>query len=126
MRPLRAASRTRRPGAAGQNRLTAHHCVWQRIDRSNGRNINITNNHVHDSNLGQHEGITLNGNVDGFQISINRLTNLNNIGIDIVGGETTSSNRTLDAAISLPRRVMSLLTPVTMLPTGGLSRDEPL
>ncbi len=62
------------------------------------RNINITNNHVHDSNLGQHEGITLNGNVDGFQISINRLTNLNNIGIDIVGGETTSSNRALDAA----------------------------
>lgn len=60
--------------------------------------LNIANNHIHDLNLGQHEGIAINGNVDDFTVSINRLTNLNNIGIDVIGGEGTSKNPALDTA----------------------------
>lgn len=61
-------------------------------------NININNNFLNEINLGQHEGIAVNGNVNGFSVSINRLTNLTNIGIDVIGGEGTSRNRALDGA----------------------------
>ncbi len=62
------------------------------------RQIVISNNTLHDINLGSHEGITVNGNVDGFLVALNNVRNVNNIGIDIVGGYRVSSNPRLDAA----------------------------
>lgn len=62
------------------------------------RRIVITGNLLHDINLGQHEGITVNGNIDDFLIALNTVRNVNNIGIDVAGGYRLSANPGLDAA----------------------------
>ena len=51
------------------------------------KNITIANNKIHDLKLGQSEAVVLNGNVDGFKILDNTIDNLDNIAIDIIGGE---------------------------------------
>lgn len=61
-------------------------------------NIKILNNQLHDCRLGYSEGIALNGNVSGFEISGNTISNLTNIGIDIVGHEKTSPTAATDQA----------------------------
>jgi hypothetical protein len=61
-------------------------------------NLKIANNQVHDCRLGYSEGIAVNGNVDGFEITNNTVYNLTNIGIDIIGHEATSPNAANDQA----------------------------
>lgn len=51
--------------------------------------IEISDNWVHDCEPSQSEAITLNGNVDGFTVANNLVTDVNNIGIDFIGGETS-------------------------------------
>ncbi|MBK8504808.1 MAG: T9SS type A sorting domain-containing protein [Saprospiraceae bacterium] len=51
----------------------------------------IEGNNVHDCITGYSEGIAVNGNVDGFEIVNNKVSNMTNIGIDIIGGEGTAS-----------------------------------
>lgn len=51
----------------------------------------ISGNQVHDCNTGYSEGIAVNGNVDGFEIISNTVTNITNIGIDAIGGEGTAT-----------------------------------
>lgn len=49
--------------------------------------LTINSNNVHDCNTGFSEGIAVNGNVDGFEIVNNTVSNITNIGIDAIGGE---------------------------------------
>jgi hypothetical protein len=51
------------------------------------RNITIEGNYIHDVGLNRNEAIAVNGNVDGFKISSNRIFRTNNIAIDAIGGE---------------------------------------
>lgn len=53
-------------------------------------NIEIDNNTLHALLLGSSEALVLNGNVDGFAITNNQIYNVDNIGIDIIGGEGTA------------------------------------
>ncbi len=61
---------------------------------SDGTNANtgivISGNTVHDCRTGWSEGIAMNGNVDGFEISGNIVYNITNIGIDAIGFEGTA------------------------------------
>ncbi|MCB1043469.1 MAG: right-handed parallel beta-helix repeat-containing protein [Acidobacteria bacterium] len=60
--------------------------------------ITIEDNWIHDCEPSQSEAITLNGNVDGFTVSGNTVTDVNNIAIDFIGGETSiNPNPTLVA-----------------------------
>jgi Secretion system C-terminal sorting domain/Right handed beta helix region len=61
-------------------------------------NLKITNNQVYDCRLGYSEGIAVNGNVDGFEITNNTVYNLTNIGIDVIGHEASSPNPANDQA----------------------------
>lgn len=55
------------------------------------QNIEIAGNSVHDLKLGKSEAVVINGNVENFKITDNRIYNSNNIGIDVIGGERVSS-----------------------------------
>ncbi len=48
----------------------------------------ISGNLVHDCEPAPSEAITLNGNVDGFKVIDNLVRDVDNIGIDMIGGET--------------------------------------
>lgn len=52
-------------------------------------NLKIQNNELYNCRLGYSEGIAVNGNVNGFEVSNNNVHNLTNIGIDIIGHEGT-------------------------------------
>ncbi|MEZ4487126.1 MAG: right-handed parallel beta-helix repeat-containing protein [Cyanobacteriota/Melainabacteria group bacterium] len=54
--------------------------------------ISIENNHLHDLKLGTSEALVVSGNVDGFLIKGNRLNDLDNIAIDIIGYEGISKD----------------------------------
>ncbi len=60
-------------------------------------NIIIDNNHIYDCEPGHSEALTLNGNVDMFQVTNNRVHDVDNIGIDMIGGEGTSPTPANDA-----------------------------
>lgn len=47
----------------------------------------IEDNIVRDCNVGCSEGLAVNGNVDQFIVTRNKVFNINNIGIDVIGGE---------------------------------------
>lgn len=49
--------------------------------------IEIRGNHVHDLVLGTSEAVVVNGDVDGFTVSRNHVHHVDNIGIDVIGGE---------------------------------------
>lgn len=49
-------------------------------------NINITNNTLDNIITGNSETLTVNGNVDGFLIQNNTISNVTNVGIDVAGG----------------------------------------
>ena len=57
------------------------------------RHILISGNTIHDMRTGSSESIALNGNVIRFQIDNNDIYDINNIAIDIIGGEGTSPTR---------------------------------
>jgi len=61
-------------------------------------NLKILNNELYNCRLGYSEGIAVNGNVDGFEVSGNLVHDITNIGIDLIGFEGTSSNNTNDQA----------------------------
>jgi len=61
-------------------------------------NLKIQNNQLYDCRLGYSEGIAVNGNVNGFEVSGNTVYNLTNIGIDLIGHEGTCSNPANDQA----------------------------
>jgi cysteine-rich repeat protein len=48
----------------------------------------IDGNEIYDSEPAPSEALTLNGNVDGFAVTNNVVRDVNNIGIDFIGGET--------------------------------------
>lgn len=50
-------------------------------------NIIVSNNILDNIEPAPSEAISLNGNIDGFEIKNNTLTNINNIGIVMIGGE---------------------------------------
>lgn len=49
--------------------------------------VTIDNNHIHDAEPAPSEALTLNGNVENFVVSNNLIHDINNIGIDLIGGE---------------------------------------
>ncbi|MBI3987962.1 MAG: PD40 domain-containing protein, partial [Lentisphaerae bacterium] len=54
-------------------------------------NIVIRGNHVYDCEPATSEAITLNGNISGFEVASNLVHDVNNIGIDFIGGEADIS-----------------------------------
>ncbi len=60
--------------------------------------IRILNNQLYNCRLGYSEGIAVNGNVSGLEVSGNIVHDLTNIGIDIAGHEGTCSNAAYDQA----------------------------
>jgi len=52
-------------------------------------NLQIVGNWIHDCEPARSEALTLNGNIDGFLVADNRVADVNNIGIDFIGGETS-------------------------------------
>jgi len=61
-------------------------------------NLKILSNLLYNCRLGYSEGIAVNGNVNGFEISGNTIYNLTNIGIDLCGHEGTCSDPAFDQA----------------------------
>ncbi|CAN5430516.1 right-handed parallel beta-helix repeat-containing protein [soil metagenome] len=53
-------------------------------------NLVIDGNEIYGTKTGNSETLTVNGNVDGFQVTNNNIHNVNNIGIDCIGFEKTS------------------------------------
>jgi len=56
-------------------------------------NLVIDGNHIHDCDPAYSEALTLNGNVEEFEVTNNIVENVNNIGIDFIGGEDWLSSR---------------------------------
>jgi hypothetical protein len=50
-------------------------------------NLAITGNEIFDCDAAPSEALVVNGNVDGFEIAFNHVHDINNIGIDMIGGE---------------------------------------
>jgi hypothetical protein len=60
--------------------------------------VAISGNEVYDCKLGSSESIVVNGNVQGFAITRNRVHDNNNIGIDVIGYEGKASDPSVDVA----------------------------
>lgn len=87
-------------------------------------NLLITNNELYNCRLGYSEGIAVNGNIDGFEISNNYVHNLSNIGIDAIGHEGTCSNPAYDQARNgriVNNRVHDCISPYAT--SGGIYID---
>lgn len=54
--------------------------------------IIIAGNHIHDCEPAQSEALALNGNVTGFEVTDNTVHDVNNIGLDFIGGESWTGN----------------------------------
>ena len=61
-------------------------------------NLKVQNNLLYNCRLGYSEGIAINGNVDGFEVTENTVDNLTNIGIVLIGHEGTCINPINDQA----------------------------
>ncbi|MNB91302.1 hypothetical protein D3C75_383780 [compost metagenome] len=61
-------------------------------------NLKIDGNEVYDLVLGSSEALVVNGNVDSFEITNNRVHDTDNIGIDIIGYEGTAGDQAVDQA----------------------------
>ena len=61
-------------------------------------NLKVQNNQLYNCRLGYSEGIAINGNVDGFEVTDNTVDNLTNIGIVLIGHEGTCINPINDQA----------------------------
>jgi parallel beta-helix repeat protein len=51
------------------------------------RDLSIEDNFIHDCEPAPSEALVVNGNVQGFRIAHNRVSDVNNIGIDVIAGE---------------------------------------
>jgi len=65
--------------------------VYGSDDNNAISNLIIDGNMVHDSRTGYSEGLAVNGNVDGFEVTNNTVHDISNIGIDLIGHEGTAS-----------------------------------
>lgn len=74
--------------------------VYGTVPFTAATNIRILNNHLYNCRLGYSEGIAVNGNVDGFEVSGNLVHDLTNIGIDCIGHEGTCPEPLNDQARS--------------------------
>jgi len=59
--------------------------------------LTITQNQIFNCNLGESEALTLNGNIDGFQVTNNLVRDVTNIGIDCIGGDTSINSKGIPA-----------------------------
>ena len=62
------------------------------------RQITLNNNHLYNLKLGSSEALAINGNIEYFVVSNNRIHDCDNIGIDVIGYEGKSSNEANDYA----------------------------
>ncbi|WP_017814918.1 right-handed parallel beta-helix repeat-containing protein [Paenibacillus shenyangensis] len=62
------------------------------------KQVTIDHNELHDLVLGSSESLVINGNVDGFAVTNNRIYNNDNIGIDLIGFEGISPDEQYDQA----------------------------
>ncbi|CAF0850155.1 unnamed protein product [Rotaria sp. Silwood1] len=62
--------------------------VYNKDQTKSRSGLIIDNCTLHDCQPAWSEALTLNGNVEQFQITNNRVYNMNNIGIDFIGGES--------------------------------------
>ncbi len=67
--------------------------IYGADDNNSINNIIIDNNHIHDCDPAWSEALTLNGNVEEFEVTNNLIEDVNNIGIDFIGGETWLSSK---------------------------------
>ena len=65
-------------------------CFYAANDFAPVRNVTVEGCEVSDCLCGDSESLVLNGNIDGFTISNNRIHDNNNIGIDMIGFEGTA------------------------------------
>ncbi len=77
----------------------AHGIIIEGNSTSAVNDISIIGNELYNLRLGQSEALVLNGNVDGFDVSGNKIHDCDNIGIDFIGYENTcKSGGELDRA----------------------------
>lgn len=57
-------------------------------------NLVIDGNEIYDCDPAQSEAVTLNGNVELFSVTNNKVHDVNNIGIDFIGGESIVGDKT--------------------------------
>ncbi len=72
--------------------------VFGRNSQIATENIRIINNQIHDCETGWSEALSLNGNIDGFEIKGNKIYKNTNIGIVAIGFEGECANPDLDQA----------------------------
>jgi hypothetical protein len=61
-------------------------------------NLIVDSNEIRNCRTGYSEGLAVNGNVDGFNVRYNKVHDLTNIGIDIIGHEGTCPTTAYDQA----------------------------
>lgn len=67
-------------------------CAYAANDLAPVQDITVTGCEVSDCKCGDSESLVLNGNIDGFIISDNKIHDNNNIGIDMIGFEGTAQH----------------------------------
>ncbi len=67
--------------------------IYGANDNISLNNIIIDNNHIYDCDPAWSEALTLNGNVEQFEVTNNLIEDVNNIGIDFIGGEDWLSHK---------------------------------
>ncbi len=67
--------------------------IYGADDNISLNNIIIDNNHIYDCDPAWSEALTLNGNVEQFEVTNNLIEDVNNIGIDFIGGEDWLSHK---------------------------------
>ena len=85
---------------AGENLEISHHRIYNMLgadamgitvygtEPQPIANLRIHHNWIYDCEPARSEALTLNGNIDGFEVDDNLVMDVNNIGIDFIGGET--------------------------------------
>lgn len=113
------------PSAPVNSNKNAQGIIVYGSDAANAAgNIKILNNALYNCRLGYSEGIAVNGNVDGFEITGNTVHDITNIGIDAIGHEGTSSNAANDQARNgLIKRNLVYNCLSTYATSGGLYVD---
>ncbi|MFJ8065533.1 right-handed parallel beta-helix repeat-containing protein [Psychrobacillus sp. NPDC096426] len=80
----------------GNKKGNAHGILFYGNSSQKMSDITIENNNIHHLTLGNSEALTLNGNIDGFTISQNKIHHNNNIGIDVAGFYGACESNCLD------------------------------
>ncbi len=67
--------------------------IYGSNDNKSINHLIIDGNHIHDCDPAWSEALTLNGNVEQFEVTNNVVEDVNNIGIDFIGGESWLSSK---------------------------------